>query len=89
MSSDSKLAVTFQRSGISATWSDSVESLLELAELQGVDISYGCRFGDCGTCMTRILSGSVVYEYPTGTTPDPDFCLPCCSKPLTSIVLDI
>lgn len=89
MTMDSESVVTFQRSGVSVEWTDSAESLLELAELQGVEISSGCRYGDCGTCMTRIISGAVVYVHPASCTPDSGFCLPCCCKPLTSVVLDI
>lgn len=88
METDGTFTVIFQRSGLSAKWTDSMKSLLDLADALCVDINSGCRFGDCGTCMTRLISGQVSYEYPTGAVPDPGFCLPCCSKPITSIVLD-
>ena len=48
-----------------------MQSLLELAEASGVEIKAGCRYGDCGTCMTRLIAGRVKYNYPTGVQPDP------------------
>ncbi len=34
-------------------------SLLEVAERNGVEIPFGCRQGQCGTCSTRLLKGTV------------------------------
>jgi ferredoxin-NADP reductase len=80
--------VTFARSGKTALWSEEANTLLEFAEAHGVDISFGCRYGDCGTCMTRLIRGTVEYLHPTGASPDPGCCLPCSCKPETDVVLD-
>jgi hypothetical protein len=37
--------------------------------------------------MTQIVSGEVAYLHETGIEPDSNACLPCSSKPKTSIVL--
>ena len=85
----SNINVTFARSGISVPWTSELHSLLQLAQINGVEISSGCQYGDCGTCMVRLLEGQVEYPHATGARPDPSCCLPCSCRPVTSIVLDI
>lgn len=80
--------VTFARSQVSVPWTGEVHSLLQLAEMNGVDISSGCQYGDCGTCMTRLLEGKVKYLHPTGVRADAGYCLPCSCRPEGSVVLD-
>ena len=84
----SGITVTFARSDITVPWTDEVPSLLQLAEINRVDISSGCQYGDCGTCMVRLLEGKVAYRHVTGARIDPGCCLPCSCRPDTSIVLD-
>ncbi|PWV58627.1 2Fe-2S iron-sulfur cluster-binding protein [Plasticicumulans acidivorans] len=31
--------------------------LIEISERVGAGITYGCREGECGTCLTRIVKG--------------------------------
>jgi ferredoxin len=83
------LEVRFSRSDISVGWENGrYESLLDVAEEWNIDISSGCRYGDCGTCLTQILEGAVVYNHATGVEPDPGYCLPCSCRPLTSVTLN-
>ncbi len=84
----SELLVTFSKSGKTVPWTGDAGSLLEFAEVHAVDISFGCRYGDCGTCMTRVIRGTVKYLHPTGVSPDPGTCLPCSCKPETDVELD-
>lgn len=84
----SEIKVTFARSEITAPWTNEVQSLLQLAEINRVDINSGCQYGDCGTCMVRLLEGKVSYRHATGARVDPGYCLPCSCRPETSIVLD-
>ena len=86
--SSSGVTVTFARSDVTVPWTDEVPSLLQLAEINRVDISSGCQYGDCGTCMVRLLEGKVAYRHVTGARIDPGCCLPCSCRPETSIVLD-
>lgn len=83
-----RLEVRFLRSGITAEWTHSEGTLLDLAEKQGVEIPAGCRYGDCSTCLTSLVSGRVVYLHATGVTPEPGTCLPCSCRPETAIELD-
>ncbi|WP_095590453.1 2Fe-2S iron-sulfur cluster-binding protein [Actibacterium ureilyticum] len=32
--------------------------IIEISEKIGAGITYGCREGECGTCLTRIVSGA-------------------------------
>jgi ferredoxin len=42
------------------------KTLLEVAELHGVDIPFGCRQGRCGACVTRLLEGDVEMDIEDG-----------------------
>jgi len=73
--------VIFKESGLELEWTGEEESILELAEANGLDLDFGCRMGNCTTCQQKILSGEV--EYPNGHSgePDPGNELLCCSRP--------
>ncbi len=58
-------------------------TLLEVAERNGVRIPYGCRQGECGTCVTRVLSGTVRMDTDVGLTAEhktAGYVLPCVSR---------
>ena len=65
-------------------------TLLDLAEQNGVQIPYGCRQGLCGTCATRVLSGTVEMGVESGLTADQKnagYVLPCVSRTKGTVVL--
>jgi ferredoxin-NADP reductase len=65
-------------------------TLLEVAERNGVRIPYGCRQGQCGTCATRLLCGSVRMDTKAGLTAeqkDAGYVLPCVSRGEGTLVL--
>ncbi len=81
--------VTFARSGISAPFSDSRGSVLELADACDTPTRWSCRTGVCHTCITPVLSGEVAYS-PTPLEPPADGqTLICCARPTTDLVLDM
>ena len=53
--------VGFSRSGISARWEPG-QSLLEVAEANGVPAASGCRVGACHGCRAPVLEGSVRHD---------------------------
>ena len=67
---------------------DPGETVLSGALRQGVGLPYGCRNGQCGSCLGKLLSGSV--SYPSGKTealsgrPE-DECLLCQAVPSSDI----
>ena len=83
------LEIEFCRSGKRMAWNEAYGSILEFAEDHDVDIPSGCLFGDCGTCLTKVKSGSVRYNHPTLVVPGEDECLPCSSKPESDLILDV
>jgi hypothetical protein len=85
---ESVIEITFAKSGKKCAWKEGVGSLLELAEANGVTIDFGCRAGNCGTCLTAIQSGEVSYLVDHGAKPEAGSCLACISVPKTSLVLD-
>jgi ferredoxin-NADP reductase/MOSC domain-containing protein YiiM len=85
---DSPFDVTFERSGTTVQWSQGESSLLELAEENSVAIDFGCRAGSCGTCATRLLSGSVRYLHQPNAPLEPGQILPCIAVPAEPLTLD-
>lgn len=39
--------------------------IIEISEKVGAGITYGCREGECGTCLTRILEGAENLSKPS------------------------
>jgi len=90
-SGDSSVAfVEFSRSGFGFEIIGD-QTLLEFAETLGISIPYGCRQGQCGTCATRLLQGSVTMETEDGLSAEQKqagFILPCVSRLQDSISID-
>ncbi|MBN1848138.1 MAG: 2Fe-2S iron-sulfur cluster binding domain-containing protein [Deltaproteobacteria bacterium] len=73
-------------------WDDRFESLLELAEKNGVEIESIRRQGVCGSCQTRLISGRVEMEMKDGLHgPDRERNMipPCVSIPKMDISLEV
>jgi len=82
------IKVTFTKTEKSALWDPEIGSLLDFAEDQGVSIDYGCRAGNCGTCLTAIQSGEVEYLGTPGEMPEKGSCLVCLSVPKSDLKLE-
>lgn len=82
-------AVTFARSGLSTGWSDTYDSVLELAEACDVPTQWSCRTGVCHTCVTAVLAGSASYGTPPLEPPGDDELLICSARPTTDLVIDL
>ena len=39
--------------------------IIEMSEKVGSGITYGCREGECGTCITRVVEGAESLSEPT------------------------
>jgi ferredoxin-NADP reductase len=86
----SSVNVTFARSVLTIA-SSPTQTLLETAEANGISIPFGCRQGNCGTCMTRLLQGNVHMSRHEALDDElrlQGFVLPCVSQPLNDVVLD-
>lgn len=77
---DSKIALNFQ---------DQQGSLLDQLQKAGADVAGGCRVGNCGTCMVRLLRGQI----DPGTSNCPDlqagWMLPCVAVPQSDIEVQV
>ncbi len=87
-STASGLKITFGRSGKTTIWDPSCESILDLAEKAGIDISSGCRSGSCGTCLVAIKNGKVAYSGAHDAPGEEGSCLTCICRPETDLTLD-
>jgi ferredoxin-NADP reductase len=79
--------VRFQRSGRTLEWDGQDANLLDFAERHGVSVESGCRSGGCGTCETKLVSGTVHYASPPDHDAAPGHCLLCVGKPASALVL--
>jgi hypothetical protein len=80
--------IRFDKSGRSVAWNPQFESLLDLAESEGIVIESGCRTGSCGTCATAVKSGSVRCVNQPDCETESGVCLLCISTPASDLVLD-
>jgi len=80
--------ITFVRSRRTIAWDGKDLNLLDFAERHGVAVDSGCRSGNCGTCETRLISGTVRYAQ----RPDYDLssgsCLLCVGTPDSALALE-
>jgi len=89
LKSDTEFSIEFLRSGKKIQWDNRYRSILEFAEGNDIEISSGCLFGDCGTCLTEIKEGNVRYMHQTLITADKGKCLPCSCIPTSDIILNV
>ena len=73
--------VVFVDSLKEARWTPETGTLLELAEARGLAPEFGCRAGNCGTCRTKLLKGTVTYVKQPTARVDDDEVLICCAVP--------
>ena len=82
-------SVTFACSGRTATAASS-QTLLEIAESEGVEMAFSCRSGVCQACRTRVREGTVDCR---SDVLDPEdraagYVLPCVSWAVSDCVVD-
>lgn len=57
----------------------------------GLRLPFACSQGLCGTCKSRLISGKVDMKHNGGIRPreiEQGMFLPCCSKPLSNLVVE-
>ncbi len=82
------IEVVFARLGKTLHWKPASGSILDLAEQNGISLDFGCRAGNCGTCVTAVRQGEVAYLSEPGAEPDEGSCLTCIAVPKSRLVLD-
>jgi ferredoxin-NADP reductase len=67
------------------------QSLLEVAEANGIEIPYSCRQGQCGTCAARLLQGETQMDREDGLDPAlkaQGYVLTCVARATGEVRLD-
>lgn len=67
------------------------QTILKTAMDAGIRWPHSCANGVCGTCKTKKISGEVEMHHNGGIRPREireGWILPCCSKPLSDVVLE-
>ncbi|YCI06308.1 hybrid-cluster NAD(P)-dependent oxidoreductase (plasmid) [Ensifer sp. D2-11] len=67
------------------------QTVLSCGKKAGVRIPSSCANGICGTCKSKLVSGTVDMKHGGGIRQreiDAGFFLPCCSKPLSDLVVE-
>ncbi len=86
---EAKIEVTFAKSdNKTRTWDPSVGSLLDFALKHEVAIDSVCRVGNCGTCLTAVKDGEVVYLREPGVRLEEGSCLTCITVPKADLTLE-
>ena len=80
--------IVFAKSGKTLDWDPEIGSILDFAEENEIDIDFGCRAGNCGTCITAIKEGEVDYLNEPGAEPESGSCLACISVPMGNLSID-
>ncbi|KQR73006.1 hybrid-cluster NAD(P)-dependent oxidoreductase [Rhizobium sp. Leaf341] len=82
--------VTFTKQGRSIEVAGG-QTVLGCAKKAGIKVPSSCATGLCGTCKSKLLSGEVAMNHNGGIRQreiDAGFFLPCCSKPLSDLVIE-
>ena len=87
-SASAGVQITFAKSGKTLDWDPDIGSILDFAEENDIDIDFGCRAGNCGTCITAIKDGEVDYLNEPGAEPEAGSCLACISVPKGNLSID-
>jgi ferredoxin-NADP reductase len=80
--------VTFARSEKVVPWGAEAETVLALAEANGVAIECSCLAGNCGTCETAVRDGEFTYLKDPSYDAAPGTCLACIAIPKSNLTLD-
>ncbi len=87
-----KITVTIQ-SETQTVEGSSADTVLQILEKNGISAPARCRSGECGFCHSHLLSGKVYVpkhlEYRRLADFKFDCFHPCCSFPLTDLVIDV
>lgn len=65
---------------------DEEDTILEIAEQEGIELPSGCRMGACGSCKLPLLEGKVNYD--DDPECEPGHFLSCIAKPVGRVVIE-
>lgn len=88
---DAKYELNFVKAGKTVPANDDF-SLLELAEMNGIEMDYSCRTGHCGECMVKSLAGNIeMSDQAEIDEKDKNnrWVYGCCAYPRSDVLLDL
>jgi ferredoxin-NADP reductase len=88
VSTTESFKVRFESSDRDADWNGTQESVLELGESIGVELSSACRSGDCGACIVKLCQGTVRYENQPGCDFQADQVVACVARPASDLRIE-
>jgi uncharacterized protein len=80
--------ILFKQSGAVATFEETHPSVLGCASKNQVEMESGCRTGACGSCVVKLLQGSVRYTRQPQFPIKANEILPCVCVPESDLVVD-
>ncbi len=83
-------SITFQTSGRTVPCSAD-KFVLDAGLEAGIKLLFNCREGFCGTCKSTLISGEYEMHHNGGIRPKEIAAgkfLPCCSRPLSDLVVE-
>ncbi len=80
--------VGFAKSKSELTWKGDFPSLLDFAEREGMVLDSGCRAGNCGACVVKLMQGTVAHTKTPGVPLAANECLTCIGVPKGDVVLE-
>ena len=89
-SSGAGFSVELTKSGVTIDCAPN-QFVLDAGVAAGLRLPSSCRKGLCGTCKTKLISGKVDMKHGGGIRQreiDQGLFLPCCSKPLSDLVME-
>lgn len=68
------------------------QTILQAAMEAGINLPYGCRYGSCGSCKGKVISGSVMHDDYQESAISADelaagYALFCCARPLEDLMI--
>ncbi|HIM26122.1 MAG TPA: 2Fe-2S iron-sulfur cluster binding domain-containing protein [Rhodospirillales bacterium] len=83
------MTVTFRKSDVTIPWDPAQETILDLAEANGLSPAFSCRSGICQTCILTLIEGEIEYVDDGIIPPQEEGkVLICSSAPKTNVVID-
>lgn len=70
-------------------WEPGKGTLLELFESAGLNPANSCRMGTCGTCESRLVSGTFAYDPEPFMEPSDNNILICCAIPTSDMEIEL
>lgn len=79
--------IIFEFFGKEASWKKEYKSILECAEDHKMPLKFGCRAGNCRTCVIELKSGEVSLTKKLDKPLEANTCLTCISIPKTDLIM--